>query len=228
LPSAAGFRLEDEARELERVASHPKKPVVVMMGGKKLSGKVGALLNLGRHAETVLLGGSLANLILKVSGMEIGKSEIEPGQEQAAKQVLRDLRKKIKLPIDAIVAASADGRAECVPVLKVKKHQMILDIGPETTRAYSAFLKEGKTLIWNGPMGYFENPTFAHASLALGRLFASRTKTDVYGLAGGGETLEILNRLDMGSYVDHLCAGGGAMLALLAGETLPVLEALKK
>ena len=103
---------------------------------------------------------------------------------------------------------------------------MILDIGPETTLLFSKILKKGRALLWNGPLGYVENRDFAHGTLALGRLFASRTKTDVSGIAGGGDTLEVIADLGMEEFIDHLSTGGGAMLNFLAEKKLPALEKL--
>lgn len=228
LPAAAGLTLERETFALSRVTSHPKKPMVIMMGGKKLSGKVGALVNLARDTEAVVLGGAIANLLLKARGYEIGRSVTEEGQDKLAQKILRDYKEKIKLPMDVVVSTSVDGRAEAVPVDKVRKHHMILDIGPKTILHYSGIIKKGKTLIWNGPMGLFERHQFSHGTFALGRLFATRSKTGVYGVAGGGETLDVIARLGLAEYIDHVSTGGGAMLDFLAGEKLPGLEALKE
>ncbi|MBI4050221.1 MAG: phosphoglycerate kinase [Candidatus Doudnabacteria bacterium] len=229
LPSAAGLSLEKEILNLSRVLDHPKKPVVVMMGGIKLADKAGAIENLARVSEAILLGGGLANLFLKMRGFEIGKS-VWGGEEEIklARQLWRDYQKKIKLPLDAIVSTRRDGAPEYVRIDKVKAHHLILDIGPETIRHYSKFLKLGQTLVWGGPMGYYENKSFSHGTFALGRLFASRSKSQAFGVAGGGETLDVIARLGMGKYIDHVSTGGGAMLEFLAGKSLPALEALKK
>lgn len=229
LPSAAGLSLAKEVSNLGRVLEHPKKPVVIMIGGIKLADKAPTIENLARTAHAVLLGGGVANLFLKMRGFEVGKSAWGGADDESlARQIWRDHQKQIKLPIDAIVSAQRDGPPEYVKIDKVKSHQLILDIGPETIRHYSQFLKAGQTLVWNGPMGYYENKTFSHGTFALARLFASRTKTEVFGVAGGGETLDIIERLKMRQYIDHVSTGGSAMLEFLAGKSLPGLAALKK
>ncbi len=231
LPAAAGLGLEQEVLALRRVTVHPKKPMVVMMGGVKLSDKAEALENLAKTADFLLLGGGLANLFLKVRGFEIGKSVFEEGggEEQLAKQLWRDHRDKIRLPLDVVVSTRRDGSPECVKAEKVRPNQIILDIGPETIRSYSEFLKKAKTLIWGGPMGYFENKAFSHGTFALAWLLASRSaKPSVFGVAGGGQTLEVIQRLHLAKDIDCVSTGGGAMLEMLAGKTLPGLAVLEK
>ncbi len=119
-----------------------------------------------------------------------------------------------------------DGEPEVVWAHKVKPDQMILDIGPQTIKEYSEILKLGQTLIWNGPMGYYEKSQFSHGTFALAWLFASRSRGRAYGLAGGGETLDVIAKLKVGHFIDHISTGGGAMLAMLAGDKLPGVEAV--
>ncbi len=227
LPSAAGFMFEKEVSVLSRVLKHPKKPVVVMMGGAKLADKMDALLNLARTADYLLLGGEIANLIFRIRDLEVGKSFWhEKNEENMARQLWRDYKDKIQLPVDVVVATDKDSQAECVKIDKVKPNQMILDIGPESIRLFSEYLRKGQTLIWSGPLGYIEKKAFSHGTSALARLFASRTKTSVFGVAGGGETVEVIGRLGLEPYIDHVSTGGGAMLEFLAGKALPGVEAL--
>lgn len=228
LPSTLGLSFTRELEMLERFMTHPKKPVVVLMGGIKISGKLLALERLAKIADYILLGGGLACLFLKIAGFEVGRSTWEESRndEKIARGLWRDLWGKIYLPIDAVVAANPNGVPQCVTARHVKPSQMILDIGPETILLYSSILKKGHTLIWNGPMGYIENRNYAHGTLALGRLFASRTKTTVSGIAGGGETLEAIADMGMEKFIDHVSTGGGSLLAYLAGSRLPGLEIL--
>lgn len=228
LPSYAGFNLVREVDALDRILSHPKKPVVVLMGGIKLADKAPAIENLAKFADQILLGGGLANLMLKVKGYEIGVSLWEEERESLARQLLRDCGEKIKLPVDVVVSTSSTGRAELVKVDKVKPHHLILDIGPETIRLYSKFLKIAQTLVWNGPVGHFEVKQFSHGTYALARLFASRCRGAAFGVAGGGETLEAINTLGMQKFIDHISTGGGALLDFLAGKPLPGLVPLLK
>lgn len=229
LPAAAGLRLEKEINSLTRAIDHPPRPVVLMMGGIKLADKARALRNLGKISDYILLGGGLANLFLKIQGYQIGKSVWqEKGEETVAKGLWRDYKEQIKLPIDVVVSTSYDGLPECLPPREVKSHQLILDIGPRTIETYSSILKRGKTLIWSGPMGYFENKTYSHGTASLGWLFASRSSASAYGVAGGGQTLEVIKNLQVENYIDHVSTGGGAMLEFLAGGTLPGIEVLKE
>lgn len=230
LPAGAGLALLKEVAGLGAVLSHPKRPLVVMMGGVKLSDKAAALQNLAKSADYILLGGGLANLFLKVRGFEIGKSVWEEGnQEKFVQQLWRDHREKILLPQDVVVSRSRDGEPECVKVTDVQPGQFILDVGPETIREYSKYLKKGRTLVWGGPMGYFENPSFSHGTFALAWLLASRGKSPrAFTVAGGGQTLEVIEKLGLGDQIDLVSTGGGAMLDFLAGESLPGLEVLKK
>lgn len=232
--TAAGFSLEKELRNLTQVAEHPKKPLVVMIGGVKLAGKISALESLAAKADFILLGGGAASLFLKIRGYEIGKSVVsgesrkeEKNMEMLAKQIWRDHKGKIKLPLDAVVSSNPESSPEHVAIDKVKPSQMILDIGPATILEYSKILKQAKTIVWSGPLGHFEKPSFAAGTFALARLFASRAKNQSFGVAGGGETLEVLKTRHLSKYVDHLCTGGGAMMEFLAGKTLPGLASLE-
>jgi len=228
LPSAAGFQFVGEVNALTGVLEHPKKPVVVMMGGIKLSDKAPAVLNLAKFSDHILLGGGLASLFFKAQGFEVGKSVLaKVGEEKIAAQIWRNHKDKIKLPLDVVVSTTKDGAPECVQAHKVKPHQMILDIGPKTILEYSKYIKIAKTLVWNGPMGYFESKQFSHGTFALARLFAAvSTKTSVFGLVGGGETLEVIRREHLDKYIDHVSSGGGAMLDFLGGKDFPGVTAL--
>jgi len=229
LPAVAGLEFAKEINSLGRVLVHPKKPVVVMMGGIKLSGKAPAVSNLAKLSDHILLGGGLASLFFKARGWDVGKSVLaEAGEEKLASEIWRNHKDKIKLPLDVVVSTAKDGEPECVPPHQIKPHQMILDIGPKTIQEYSKYIKQAKTLVWNGPMGYFESKQFSHGTFALARLFASRTKTSVFGLVGGGETLEVIRREHLDQYIDHVSSGGGAMLDFLGGKDFPGLEALLK
>lgn len=229
LTSGAGLQLEKEVSVLTRILKYLQKPLVVMVGGVKLADKADALVSLAKQAGEILLGGGVSNLFLKILGYEIGKSvSAERGEQKLAKQIWRDYGRKIKLPRDLIVSRSAGGEPRHVKVDQVKPGESIFDIGPETIREYSKYLKQGKTLIWSGPMGFFERKQFSHGTLALGRLFASRGKGLAFTLVGGGDTLEAIALTGMSHQIDHISTGGGAMLEFLAGKELPGLKVLEK
>ncbi len=233
LPAAAGFRFLKEYNVLTRTSL--RKPVVVMLGGQVSLRKLQALKLLAKVADLILLGGVLAVLFLRMRGFEVGKSldgypafgRGRSPEEQLVQELWRDHKGQIKLPLDAVVSSSGTGLPDCVKLNAVKPSQMILDIGPETIRQFSGFLKQGQTLIWSGPLGCVENPTYAHGSSALAWLFASRGSNKVFAAAGGSKTLEILENLGVRHYLSYASAGSIPMLFLLAGGSLPPgLEAL--
>ncbi|OGE83307.1 MAG: phosphoglycerate kinase [Candidatus Doudnabacteria bacterium RIFCSPLOWO2_01_FULL_44_21] len=225
LPSYAGISLMRELASFRKLLQDPKHPMIVLMGGVKISDKVETINNLMRFADKILIGGALANNFLKVLGYEIGKSTFSNGT--VAKQLLRNYKGKLVLPIDLVVAKSTTDRPRLCKIDKVLPHEIILDIGPETIRKFAALIKQAKTLVWNGPFGYIENPKFAFGTKSLAHIFGARSKGFAYGVVGGGETVEIINQVQVASFIDHVSTGGGAMLELLAGKQLPAIKALE-
>lgn len=240
MPAAAGLTFLKEYNVLTRASL--RKPLAVMLGGQVSFQKLQALKLLAKAADLILLGGVVATLFLRMRDFEVGKSldgypsfgRGRSPEERLARELWRDHKQQIKLPIDAVVSSSPQGLPDCVKVNAVKPSQMILDIGPETIRQFSGFLKQGQTLIWSGPLGCVENPAYAHGSSALAWLFASRASNAVFAAAGGSKTLEILENLDVRHYLSYVSAGSIPMLLLLAGPdgavgaggSLPGLEAL--
>ncbi|MEY4723748.1 MAG: hypothetical protein RLZZ324_1261 [Candidatus Parcubacteria bacterium] len=228
LPSYAGPLMEKEVAALSRVIEKPKRPLVVMLGGAKVSDKIHVIDNMTRIADTVLVGGAMANAFLKAKGLRIGLSADGPADVRLAKRMLR--RSNIVLPTDVVVSASRDGKhqARICSVKNVGKDDYIVDIGVESVRAWAAYIKKAKTLVWNGPLGMFEIKKFSHGSIALGRMVAARSSGRAFGVVGGGETVQCLEHTGMAEYVDHVSTGGGAMLDFLAGKALPGLLPLRK
>ena len=167
----------------------------------------------------------MANSFLKARGYNIGTSKFD--NVALAAQLERNFKDKIILPIDVVVAQSPDDRPEALPISKVRANQMILDIGPETIRQYAQYLREAKTLIWNGPLGLIEYPRFSIGSKSLAQIFAARSRGKAYGVAGGGETIEVLDQAKVSEFIDHISMGGGAMLEFLAGKQLPGIKVLE-
>lgn len=236
LPSAAGLLLEREVMVLSRLLESPASPFIALIGGAKISTKLPVIEHLLRVADAVLLGGALVNNFLSVRGYGIGASLVEGEGIEAAKRLLRSQKlRNLTMPLDVVVGDPGARRATpTVVTIGVKPHQIcesplaILDIGPQTIRAYSQQLKSAATIVWNGPMGKFEQPPFHHGSLILGRLIAMRSSGKAFGVVGGGETLAILAETKMARYIDHVSSGGGAMLSFLAGEELPGLVPLAR
>jgi phosphoglycerate kinase len=236
LPSAAGLLVAHEVSILSKLLEHPESPFVALIGGAKISTKLPVIEHLLPVADAVLLGGALVNNFLIVRGYDIGASLVEEEGMKAAKRLLRNPKhKNLTMPLDVVVGDPGQRRpTPHVVTIGPKPHRIcdsplaILDIGPTTIRAYSQQLRSAATIVWNGPMGKFEQPPFHYGSLILARLIAMRSSSKAFGVVGGGETLSILNRTSMMRYIDHVSSGGGAMLAFLAGEELPGLLPLHK
>lgn len=229
LPSYAGLLLEKEIKFLNAVLKNAAKPFVVMTGGIKLSEKVGALENLGKMADKILVGGGVANLFFLNKGYEIGLSKVEEEEKKTAWRIEKNFKDKIVLPIDVVVAHKdmhKDSIRVCSPH-QIGKDEIVLDAGPKTILEFAKHIKSAKTVVWSGPLGMFEKRPFHHASFALSRLIGGRGKGKAFVVAGGGDTVDAIRQSHQFEHIDHVSTGGGAMLEYLAGEKLPGIEALK-
>jgi phosphoglycerate kinase len=226
LPSYAGITLLKEISALNKLLRNPQHPMVVLMGGAKIDDKVDVINNLMKHADNILIGGALANTFFKAMGYEIGQSKAS--SPAVAKDLLRNYRSKLVFPVDLVVAKSTEAPARLSKIEKILPHESILDIGPETIRKFSTYIKGAKTLVWNGPFGLIEKEKFAFGSKSLARIFGARSKGFAYGVVGGGETLELVNQAKVAEFIDHVSTGGGAMLEFLAGKELPAIKVLEK
>lgn len=226
LPSFSGLLLTKELTQLQR-ALQPKKPLVVVIGGIKLGNKVEVIRQLSKIASKVLLGGVIANNWLTSRGVSVGKSLIDKQSVRLAKKLDRQIGSaKIILPIDAVVASGRKAKLKAVE--QIGSNDKIKDIGPKTMRLYADYLKKARTIIWNGPLGQFEEPIFAHGSLVIGRIIAVRSQGRAFGVCGGGETIQVLRQTKMFDDLDWVSTGGGAMLQYLAGKPMPGLKKLVK
>jgi len=225
IPSYAGFLLEQEVLSLNK-ALHPVDPLVVLIGGAKIKTKIKLIKNLQKKAHRVMIGGALANNFFKVDGFNVGKSMIDAEYLDFAKKLDR---KNILLPVDVIVSASkTGGDIRIRKINEVNDNDYIFDIGPETIKLYAHEIKKAKTIIWNGPMGFFELKIFKTGTMALAQYVAARSKGPTFGVVGGGETVEALRALKMEYGIDWISTGGGAMLSYLGGEPMPGLDGLVK
>lgn len=226
LPSCAGLLLENEIVNLNKIL-RPKSPLIAIIGGAKMETKTPLIKKLLKKSSRILIGGALANNFLAAHKIEIGKSLRDKKSIALAKQFLN---KKIILPADVITGTKKDGRGEAKVknVYQVKKNEIILDIGPETIKLYSRFIKKAKTIIWNGPMGMYESEHFKYGTLSIARAVASRSSGAAFGAVGGGETIEALKMTKMLGYVDWVSTGGGAMLVYLSGGKMPGLKGIVK
>jgi phosphoglycerate kinase len=226
--AAAGFLLKKEIEYLEGAVANPIRPFVAILGGAKVSGKIGVIENLGKKVDKVIIGGGMAFTFLKAKGLEIGNSLVENDMLDFAKGVEdHALSRGVKfyLPVDCVVAASREPGAESkiVPVQEIPKGWYGLDIGPASVKLFQEAVQNAKTILWNGPMGVFEIDAYARGTLAMAHAIA-----DAYALTiiGGGETALAVHRAGVSDNMSFISTGGGAALELLEGKTLPGLAAL--
>jgi phosphoglycerate kinase len=225
LPSYAGLLLAKEVVNLNK-ALNPKKPLITIIGGAKISTKINLIKKLEKKSSQILLGGGVANNFLLARGYEIGRSIFDKEDINFAKKFKS---KKLILPVDVVTSVRSNGGvAKAKGIKNVNKIDYIYDIGPETIRLYAHYIKKAATIIWNGPMGKFEEDKFKHGTMSLAITVAARSKGWAFGVVGGGETVEALKLTKMFSDVDWVSTGGGAMLSYLGGEKMPGLEGLVK
>ncbi len=228
LPSVAGLLMEKEVRYLSALVADPPKPFAAIVGGAKVSTKIAAIEHLLPKLDMLFVGGGMANTFLKATGVNVQMSLVEDEQVEVARTILEKARKQgvaVHLPEDVVAASkfAADAEALTRPVGKVPHGYMILDIGPETLKAYAAALKTARAVVWNGPMGVFEMEKFAAGSFGLARVLASLDATTV---VGGGETAAVVAQSGLQSRFTHVSTGGGASLEMLEGRELPGVAAL--
>lgn len=223
LPSFAGLLLEKEINILEKILMNPVRPLSVFIGGAKISTKIKLISRFLKFSDDVILGGALANTVLKAKGFNVGKSLIEV---DIIKRLKKNEFKNRKLHLPADVIVSSDGVFPRVRGLnEIKDNESILDIGPESLSLFEEITKKSGMIFWNGPFGFFEKEKFAKGSCTLARIIA---KSPAYKIIGGGETISILTKLRLLKKMNHISTGGGAMLEFLSGNKLPGLEALKQ
>lgn len=228
LPSAAGFLLKKEIEYLKGVVDNPVRPFVAILGGAKVSGKIGVLENLADKVDKVIVGGGMAYTFIKAMGYEIGDSLVEDDMLDLAKNIMDKLKKnnvKFYLPVDSVVAQSMEPGAETkiVTTQEITKGWRALDIGPASVKLFSEALQNAKTIIWNGPMGVFEIDAFSRGTFAI-----ARAVSDAYALTivGGGDTDFAVHRAGVSDAITFISTGGGASLQLLEGKDLPGISAL--
>lgn len=225
LPSYAGLLLENEVVHLEKIRK-PKKPLVVIIGGAKLGTKIPLIKAFQKTAYRILVGGALANNFFAAHNYNIGRSLVDDESIKfAGKLVKNQKNSNIVLPIDVMVGSKKNfWDAHAVPANKVGDKDYILDIGPKTVEFYKKYIFGAATVVWNGPMGMFEEKKFRHGTLSIARSMSLATDKKVFCVAGGGETVEALKMTKTTSHINWLSTGGGAMLSYLAGEKMPGLS----
>jgi phosphoglycerate kinase len=220
--AAAGPLMAAELDALTQALSKPKRPLVAIVGGSKVSTKLSVLAELVKKVDRLIVGGGIANTFLLAAGKPIGKSLAEPDLVAEARQILST--GKVLLPQDVVVAKSTDGGGAVKDVNSVAPDEMILDIGPKTAKAYADELAKAGTIVWNGPVGVFEKPQFAKGTESLARAVAD---AEGFSIAGGGDTVAAINQFGIAGGIDYISTAGGAFLEFLEGKTLPAVAALE-
>jgi phosphoglycerate kinase len=226
---AAGFLLQKEMDYFRRSVSDPSRPLVAIVGGAKVSSKLGALRNMIDRVDKLIIGGAMANTFLKAQGYEVGDSRVEDDLLDTANELVAKAKKqevKLYLPVDCIVADRFDPKAETkrTTVQEVPRSWMILDIGPASTLLFGEALEDARTIIWNGPMGAFEMDAFSRGTMAMvQKLSTSHALT----IVGGGDTDVAVHRAGESSNISYISTGGGAFLMLMEGKVLPGVAALE-
>jgi len=226
---AAGFLMKKEIGSLDKALLNPQKPYVAILGGAKVSDKIGVIQNLLERVTTLLIGGGMAYTFLKAEGFQVGKSLVEEDQIEFSLNLLKKAKGKIKflLPSDHIAAERMDVQAkrQIVKNEGIPSDWVCLDIGPETVKAFSEEIKSAKTIVWNGPMGVFEMEPFSQGTFAIARAVAG---SSAFSIVGGGDSVAALNQAGVAEKISHISTGGGASLEFLEGKKLPGIEALRR
>ncbi|RJQ30164.1 MAG: phosphoglycerate kinase [Peptococcaceae bacterium] len=230
LPAVAGFLMEKELAVLGRILAAPERPFVAILGGAKVSDKIGVIANLLGKVDSLIIGGGMANTFLKARGLDVGKSLLEVDKVEQAKGLIADARaKEVKLflPVDVVVALAAapDAEPKVVPVNQIPPEWMALDIGPASVELFTGALKGAKTVFWNGPMGVFEMAPFAGGTENVARALAGMEATTV---VGGGDSVAAVKKVGVADKITHISTGGGASLEFLEGKKLPGIEVLQE
>ena len=226
IPGVAGFLMQKEIQYLGDAIANPDRPFIAILGGAKISDKIGVIENLLERADQVLIGGGMANTFFKAQGYPVGDSLVEDEVLNEARELLQKGGKRLRLPVDVVIADrfAADADRKVMSMGPVPDGWRIMDIGPETLKSYSKLIEEAGTVVWNGPMGVFEFPRFAEGTFGLAEAVAN---SDAKTIVGGGDSVAALQEAGVTDKITHVSTGGGASLEMLEGKTLPGLAALQ-
>ena len=225
IPTVAGFLMEKEIKFIGEAVEEPKRPMVAILGGAKVSDKIGVIENLIPKADKILIGGGMTYTFYKAKGMEIGNSLVEEDKVELAKSLIEKAGDKLVLPVDSVCAASFSNDVPTeIHTGDVPVGQMGLDIGPDSVALFADILKDAKTVVWNGPMGVFEMSNFAKGTIGVCEAIANLK--DATTIIGGGDSAAAAEQLGFADKFTHISTGGGASLELLEGKVLPGLAAI--
>jgi phosphoglycerate kinase len=228
--SAAGLLMQKELEYLGKATEHPAKPFVAILGGAKVSDKIGVIRNLMDKVDSLIIGGGMAYTFLKAQGQEVGKSLLEEDKIELAKELLAEAKQrnvKLLLPVDHVVADKFDAAAKPIKVEQgqpIPADRMALDIGPATIEEFSEEIGHARTIVWNGPMGVFEFDNFAKGTVAIANAVADNPGAT--SIVGGGDSVAAVKKAGVADRISHISTGGGASLEFLEGKKLPGVEAL--
>jgi phosphoglycerate kinase len=228
IPAVAGYLMEKEIKFVGQAVADPVRPFVAIIGGAKVSDKIGVIDNLLTKVDTLIIGGGMANTFVAAQGYSVGKSLLEEDKLDLARQLIAKAKETgvdLLLPTDMVVADrfAPDAEHKNVAVDEIPAEWMALDIGADTAKAYAAALEDAKTVVWNGPMGVFEMDAFAHGTTAVAKAVAASDATSV---VGGGDSISALQKTGLSDQITHISTGGGASLEFLEGKVLPGIAAL--
>ena len=228
LPTVAGFLMKKEIEFLSKALENPDRPFVAVLGGAKVSDKIGVIQNLIQKVDTIIIGGGMAYTFMAAQGRPVGKSLLEPDKIDLSRETLEQAKKKgvkVLLPIDHVVSSEFGDKGDVKVVGEngIPEGYMALDIGPKTAELYAKALADAKTVVWNGPMGVFEMEKFAQGTLKIAQ---AMTKVKGVTIVGGGDSVAALERFKLADKMTHISTGGGASLEFLEGKKLPGIEAI--
>ena len=230
LPSFAGLQLETEISALKKVTTEIKKPITCIIGGSKISTKIGIIKNLISKFDNIIIVGGMANNIIKYKGNQIGKSIKEENCDLMIKEIFEPLKShscKIIFPEDVLIGKNLDDEPQIKELNNIKDDDIILDIGPKTLDKIKGIIENSETVLWNGPAGYFENPNFANGSYEIAKTITKKNRDgSIYSVVGGGDTIALINQINLIKDFDFVSTAGGAFLEYLEGKELPGIKAL--
>ena len=230
IPSFAGLQLETEINALKKVTTEIKKPITCIIGGSKISSKIGIIKNLIPKFDNIIIVGGMANNIISYKGNLIGKSIKEKNCEIIVKQIFETSKNyscSITFPEDVLVGKSMNDKSQVKELNDIKDDDIILDIGPKTIKKIKNIIENSETVLWNGPAGYFENPNFANGSYEIAKAIIKKNKDkSIYSVVGGGDTIALINQIKAIKDFNFVSTAGGAFLEYLEGKDLPGIKAL--
>jgi phosphoglycerate kinase len=230
MPSYCGLQFIEEINALSKITSQIIRPVTCIIGGSKISTKIKIISNLIKNFDNIIIVGGMGNAMLKNIGMNIGKSICDDGYKDLVGEILRKSKThncQIYYPTDVVVSKELNGNGEIKEITEVNNDEMILDIGPKTIMSIKNIIDNSNTVLWNGPAGYFENPNFANGTKEILKIIANKKSKDkIYAVAGGGETVAVINKFDRPDSFNFVSTAGGAFLEYLEGKELPGIKAL--